>query len=97
MFEPVIEVVFEIGQELFSGRYAKELQVKKTTDQKKKYIPPRFAILTPDQAKSRLTERVLPGEVPSEQLMRAASRLASGRSGEQRSIRDDAAGKKKGA
>ena len=63
---------------------------KRKTGQKKKYIPPRFTALTPDQAKSQLTERVLPGEVRSEQLMRAASQLAADRSGEQRSVPDDA-------
>ena len=65
-------------------------EVKSKTGQKKKYIPPRFAVLTPDQVKSRLTERVLPGDIPSEQLRRAASQLASDRSAEQRSIPDDA-------
>src|SRR6267142_1715737 len=94
MFEPVIAVVLDVGQKLFSGRDTKEVQpmtseVKSKTSQKKKYIPPRFAVLTPDQAKSRLTERALPGELPSEQLTRAASQLASDRSGEQRSIPDD--------
>ena len=95
MFEPVIEVVFDVGQKLFSGRDANEVQpmtseVTSKTGQKKKYIPPRFAVLTSDQAKSRLTERALQGEVATEQLLRAASQSGSERSGEQRSIPDDA-------
>jgi len=104
MFEPVIEVVFDVGQKLFSGRDANEVQPmtsEKTskTGKKKKYIPPRFAVLTPDQARSRLTERALPGEVLSEQLMRAAFQFASDRSGEHRPIPHDAnlPGTKKGA
>ncbi len=51
------------------------------TGQKKKYIPPRFTSLTSDQAKSQLTERALPGEVATEQLLRAASQVAPGRGG----------------
>jgi len=55
------------------------------TDRKKEYSPPRFAVLTPDQAKSRLTEGALPGDVAAEQLGTAASLL--GRSGtDERSI-----------
>jgi hypothetical protein len=41
---------------------------------KKKYSPPQFEVLTRDQAKVRLTERALPGEAATEQLLKAASK-----------------------
>jgi len=54
------------------------------TKQKKKYSPPRFAVLTPDQAKLWLTEKALPGEAATDQFLTAASRLGSGGVDEQR-------------
>ena len=45
------------------------------TEQKEEYIAPRFAVLTSDQSKLRLTGRALPGEITTEQLLRAASQL----------------------
>jgi hypothetical protein len=44
----------------------------KEAKQKKPYNPPRFAVLTPDQAKLQLTERALPGEPATAQLLAAA-------------------------
>ncbi len=64
-------------------------KAKRKTDQKKRYSAPRFAVLTPDQAKSQLTERALPGEGTTEQLLRAASQLAPGRGGKRNSGPDD--------
>jgi hypothetical protein len=60
------------------------------TDKKKQYRPPRFEVLTPDQAKLRLTERALPGEAATEQLLKAASQRGSAGTGEQRSIAREA-------
>ncbi len=59
-------------------------EVKSTTGQKKKYSPPGFAVLTPDQAKSRLMESALPEQIATQQLLKAASRLGSRSSSEQR-------------
>ena len=47
------------------------------TKQKKRYSPPKFAILTADQAKSELTEKALPGEGATSQLLAAIDRKRS--------------------
>lgn len=44
---------------------------------KKPYSPPRFMVLTPDEAKKQMTERALPGDVAAQQLLREAHRLAT--------------------
>jgi hypothetical protein len=65
--------------------------VPNKTDQKKQYRPPRFEVLTPDQAKVRLTGRALPGEAATEELLTAASsQPGPGGKGQQRSIADEA-------
>jgi hypothetical protein len=56
--------------------------------QKKPYAPPRFEILTADQAKVRLTERALPEEATMERLLRAASERQTRGAGQQQSIPD---------
>ena len=56
------------------------------TGQKRKYSPPRFELLTPNQAKVRLTKRGLPGEAATERILDAASRLGASGAGEQRSV-----------
>jgi hypothetical protein len=48
--------------------------------QKKRYDPPRFAVLSPDEAKLWLSERALPGETTTEQPLTAASLLEQQRS-----------------
>ena len=58
--------------------------------QKKRYTPPRFELLTPDQAKARLTERPLPGEAATEDLLKAASKPGSASTNKPRTIRDGA-------
>jgi hypothetical protein len=62
----------------------------KKTDQKKQYRPPRFEVLTPDQAKAQLTERALPGEAATERLLAAASKPGPNEIGQQRSIAREA-------
>jgi hypothetical protein len=54
--------------------------------QKKRYDPPRFAVLSPDEAKLWLSERALPGETPTGQPLTAASLLEQDGTGEPRSI-----------
>ena len=44
------------------------------TQPKKQYRPPHFEVLTPEQAKARLTERGLPGDAATEKLLKAASK-----------------------
>jgi hypothetical protein len=56
------------------------------TNKKKRYSPPRFEVLTPDQAKSWLIEKGLPGETPTGQPLTAASLLEPDGTNEQRSI-----------
>jgi hypothetical protein len=53
-------------------------------NQKKPYAPPRFEVLTADQAKVRLTERALPGEAAVERLLKAASKPGPAGTGKQR-------------
>jgi hypothetical protein len=59
-------------------------KVKKTTGrssesiepmekQKRRYSPPKFMVLTPDQARLQLTEKALPGESATQQLLAAIS------------------------
>ncbi len=48
------------------------------THQKRKYSPPRFEVLTADQAKVRLTERAVHGEPETEHLLAAVSRPRPG-------------------
>jgi hypothetical protein len=43
------------------------------TAQKKKYVPPRFEALTPAQAKILLTEKAVPGEAITEQILKSAA------------------------
>ena len=43
------------------------------TGQKKKYVAPRFEVLTPAQAKTRLTAKAVPGEAITEQILKAAA------------------------
>ena len=43
------------------------------TGQKKKYVPPRFEALTPAQAKILLTEKAVPGEAITEQILKSAA------------------------
>ena len=59
-------------------------------NQKKRYTPPRFELLTPDQAKARLTERALPGEAAIEHLLKAAAKPGPAGTGKQRSSADGA-------
>ena len=59
-------------------------------NQKKRYVPPRFELLTPDQAKVRLTERAFPGEAVTEELLKAASKPGAAGTGKPRSIPDGA-------
>ena len=59
------------------------------TNQKKPYHPPQFEVLTPDQAKSQLTEKGLPGEAETERLLKAASQPRPSKTNEQRSIADE--------
>lgn len=54
--------------------------------QKKRYEPPRFAVLSPDEAKLWLRERGLPGETTTKQPLTAASLLEQDGTGEPRSI-----------
>jgi hypothetical protein len=54
--------------------------------QKKRYDPPRFAVLSPDEAKLWLSERGLPSETTTEQPLTAASLLEQDGTGEQSSI-----------
>jgi hypothetical protein len=56
--------------------------------QKKRYVPPRFELLTPDQAKARLTERALPGEAATEHLLKAAAKAGPTGTDKARSIPD---------
>jgi hypothetical protein len=44
------------------------------TGQKKKYVAPRFEVLTPAQAKARLTEKALPGEANTKEILKAAAK-----------------------
>jgi hypothetical protein len=53
--------------------------------QKKRYKPPKFIVLTADQATLRLTERALPGEAAIQQLLAAISKSGSAGIDEQRS------------
>ena len=55
------------------------------TNKKKRYTPPRFEVLTPDQAKSWLSEKGLPGETTTGQPLKAASQLERHGTDEQRS------------
>ena len=48
--------------------------VPNQTAKKKQYVPPRFEVLTRDQAKVQLIERALPSEAATEQLLKAASK-----------------------
>ena len=59
-------------------------------NQKKRYTPPRFELLTPDQAKARLTERALPGEAALEHLLKGASKPGPAGTGKPHPIRDGA-------
>ena len=63
------------------------------TSQKKQYSPPRFELLTPNQANVQLAERGLLGEAAIERILDAASRLGASGTGDQRSV---AAGAKVG-
>jgi hypothetical protein len=56
------------------------------TNKKKQYRPPRFEVLTPDQAKSWLIEKGLLGETPTGQPLTAASLLERPGTNEQSSI-----------
>ena len=58
------------------------------TGQKKKYVPPRFEVLTRDQAKALLSEKALPGEAATNQLLKAPSQAEPGGRNERRSIAD---------
>jgi len=58
--------------------------------QKKRYTPPRFELVTPDQAKVRLTEGALPGEAATEDLLKAASKPGAAGIRKPRSIPDGA-------
>lgn len=55
-------------------------------NKKKRYSPPRFEVLTPDQAKSWLGEKGLSGETTAGQPLTAASLLERHGTDEQRSI-----------
>jgi hypothetical protein len=44
------------------------------TGQKKKYAPPRFEVLTSAQAKAWLTEKALPGEANTKEILKAAAK-----------------------
>ena len=57
---------------------------------KKQYSPPRFEVLTPEQAKARLTERRMPGDDATEQLLKAASKSGPTAKDSQRSNAGDA-------
>jgi hypothetical protein len=59
-------------------------------DQKKRYTPPQFELLTPNQAKVLLTERALPGEPTTEHLLKAASKRGPAGTAKSRSIPDGA-------
>ena len=58
--------------------------------QKKPYSPPGFKILTPDQAKLKLTERALPGEGAASQLLTASGERPDGTKEQRRSLRGKA-------
>jgi hypothetical protein len=100
MFGAGIEVVFRFGSEVVFDRSAMKSSTKKKlgprndmsepnkTNPKKQYRSPGFEVLTPDQAKQRLTEGALPGEAATEELLKAASRPVSSATGQQRSIPD---------
>jgi hypothetical protein len=60
------------------------------TQPKKPYSPPRFEVLTPDQAKARLAESGLPGEAATQQLLKAASKSGPSAKDQQRSVSDKA-------
>jgi hypothetical protein len=98
MFGRGIEMVFRGGQRLFEGVETVKPSMKtepvngnkpaepNKTNKKKRYSPPRFEVLTPDQAKSWLIEKGLPGETPTGQPLTAASLLEQHGTNEQRSI-----------
>jgi hypothetical protein len=56
------------------------------TNKKKQYTPPRYEVLTEDQAKVWLSEKGLPGETSTGQPLTAASLLEPHGTDEQRSI-----------
>jgi hypothetical protein len=49
------------------------------TKKKKRYSPPKFAILTADQAKSELTQKALPGQGATSQLLAEIDRKLLGK------------------
>jgi hypothetical protein len=63
-----------------TGRHSES--IKPAPKQKKRYSPPKFMILTADQARSQLTQKALPGESATSQLLAATN--------ERRSIPDKA-------
>lgn len=74
-----------------TGRREESIEPNKAK-QKKPYSPPRFMVLTPDEAKKQMTESALPGDVAAQQILREAHRLGtSGRNG-QSSLPDRAKG-----
>ena len=56
---------------------SKKESIDTGTKQKKRYSPPKFAILTAEQAKSELTQKALPGEGATAQLLAAINRKRS--------------------
>lgn len=84
MFEGVETVKPSMKREPVDGNKPAE---SNKTNKKKRYSPPRFDVLTADQAKVWLSEKGLPGETTTGQPLTAASLLERHGTDEERSIR----------
>ena len=61
--------------------------IEPTERQKRPYSPPKFVVLTPDEARMQLMEKALPSEAATQQLLAAISGPGSAGTEEQGSIR----------